>query len=55
MTAGLLYRIASVLLVLYDAGHTIGFQQVDPQWGLDVFVNGLRATHFRVQGAERTF
>ena len=55
MTASLLYRIAAVLLVLYAAGHTVGFSRVDPRWGLDVFINGLRATRFRVQGAERTF
>lgn len=55
MTVGLLYRIAAVLLVLYAAGHTIGFQQVDPRWGIEVFVNGLRATQFRIQGAQRTF
>ncbi len=55
MTASLLYRIAAVLLVLYAAGHTLGFSRVDPRWGLDVFINGLRATRFTVQGAERTF
>lgn len=55
MTASLLYRLAAVLLVLYAAGHTIGFRHIDPRWGLDVFINGLRATRFTVQGAERDF
>ena len=56
MTPSLLYRIASVLLVLYAAGHTFGFQHVDPRWGVDALVNGLRTTRFTVQGRwERTY
>ena len=55
MTASLLYRIAAVLLVLYATGHTLGFRRIDPRWGLEVFINGLLATRFKVQGAERTF
>ncbi len=52
MTPSLLYRIASVLLVLYAAGHTFGFQHVDPRWGVDALVNGLRTTRFTVQGRQ---
>ena len=55
MTPALLYRIASVLLVLYAAGHTIGFQRIDPRWGIDNFINGLRTTPVVVQGAKRTY
>ncbi|HET9708981.1 MAG TPA: hypothetical protein VFP39_11830 [Gemmatimonadales bacterium] len=56
MTPSLLYRIAAVLLVLYAAGHTIGFQHVDPRWGVDALVKGLRATRFTVQGRpDRTY
>lgn len=56
MTPSLLYRIASVLLVLYAVGHTVGFQHVDPRWGVDAFVNGLRTTRFTAQGRrERTY
>ena len=56
MTPSLLYRIAAVLLVLYAAGHTFGFQHVDPRWGVDALVNGLRTTGFTVQGRkERTY
>jgi hypothetical protein len=56
MTPSLLYRIASVLLVLYAAGHTFGFQHVDPRWGVDALVHGLRTTRFTVQGRkERTY
>jgi hypothetical protein len=31
MNASLMYRIASALLVLFAAGHTLGFRQTDPQ------------------------
>jgi hypothetical protein len=56
MTPSLLYRIASVLLVLYALGHTFGFQHVDPRWGVDALVNGLRTTQFTVQGRQgRTY
>jgi hypothetical protein len=55
MTPSLLYRIAAVLLVLYAAGHTMGFRRVDPRWGVESFVNGLRTTMFDVQGARRTY
>ncbi len=33
MKAPALYRIAAVLLVLFAAGHTVGFRRVDPRWG----------------------
>ena len=56
MTPALLYRIAAVLLVLYAAGHTIGFQRVDPRWGVAAFINGLRTTRFEVMGVQnRTY
>jgi hypothetical protein len=56
MTPSLLYRIASVLLVLYAAGHTFGFQHVDPRWGVDDLINRLRTTQFAVQGRQgRTY
>jgi hypothetical protein len=50
MTPSLLYRIASVLLVLYALGHTFDFQHVDSRWGVDALVNGLRTSQFTVQG-----
>jgi hypothetical protein len=55
MTASLLYRIAAVLLVLYAAGHTMGFRRVDPRWGVDAFIAGLRTKQFAVQGVQRTY
>jgi hypothetical protein len=55
MTASLLYHSAAVLLVLYAAGHTMGFQRVDPTWGIDSFVSGLRTTQFNVQGRRHSY
>lgn len=55
MTASLLYRIAAVLLVLYAVGHTMGFRRVDPRWGIDTLVSGLRTTQFDVQGRRHSY
>ena len=55
MSASLLYRISSVLLVLFALGHTIGFRQVDPRWGADTVVNGMQSVRFEVQGFNRTY
>jgi hypothetical protein len=51
----LLYRITSVLLVLFAVGHTLGFRRVDPSWGVDSFISALKSTHFAVQGVDRTY
>src|SRR5712691_5983974 len=42
MSPALLYRIASVLLVLFAAGHTLGFRRVDPRWGIDATIGALK-------------
>jgi hypothetical protein len=55
MKASLLYRIASVLLILFALGHTLGFRRVDPRWKLDSIIAALRSTHFEVQGLNRTY
>ena len=55
MKAALLYRIASVLLILFALGHTLGFRRVDPRWGVDSIIGALRSTHFDVQGLNRTY
>ena len=49
-----LYRIASVLLVLYAAGHQAGFRRVDPRWNADATVAAMRTT-FLVQGRTRSY
>ena len=55
MKASLLYRFASVLLILFALGHTLGFRRVDPRWGVDSIIGALRSTHFEVQGLNRTY
>jgi uncharacterized membrane protein len=55
MKASRLYRIAAVLIVLFDIGHTFGFRQSDPSWGVGGLVGSMRSIHFDVQGFSRTY
>ena len=55
MKASLSYRIAAVLLLLFAIGHTIGYRQSDPQWGVDALLSAMRSIHFGVQGFNRTY
>ena len=55
MKASLLYRISSILLVLFAIGHTVGFSQIDPAWGVDSLVQSMKSIHFNVNGADRTY
>jgi hypothetical protein len=55
MSASLLYRISSVLLVLFALGHTIGFRQVEPTWNADSVVSGMQSVSFDVQGFHRSY
>jgi hypothetical protein len=55
MKASLFYRIAAVLLVLFAAGHTLGFRQSDPAWGVDTVLGSMRSIHFDVQGFNRSY
>jgi hypothetical protein len=55
MTASLFYRIAAVLLLLFAIGHTTGFTQSDPAWGVDALLGSMRSIHFEVQGFNRTY
>ena len=55
MKASVLYRVAAVLLVLFAAGHTIGFRQSDPAWGVDALLSSMRSIHFDMQGFDRTY
>jgi hypothetical protein len=50
-----LYRVASGLLVLFAAGHTLGFQQADPAWGAGPVLEAMRSSPFAVQGFTRTY
>ena len=55
MSARILYRISSGLLVLFALGHTIGFRHVDPSWNADAVVAGMRSVSFDVQGFHRSY
>jgi hypothetical protein len=55
LKASVLYRIASVLLLLFAIGHTLGFRQTDPVWGVDPLVGSMRSIHFAIQGFSRTY
>jgi sterol desaturase/sphingolipid hydroxylase (fatty acid hydroxylase superfamily) len=55
MKPALLYRIASILLILFAVGHTLGFRQVDPKWGVDSLIQSMRSVHFNANGSERTY
>src|ERR1700733_13701034 len=55
MKASVFYRIAAVLLLLFALGHTLGFRQSDPKWGVDALLGSMRSIHFDVQGFSRTY
>ena len=55
MKASMFYRIAAVLLLLFAVGHTLGFRQSDPTWGVDALLGSMRSIHFDVQGFNRTY
>jgi len=55
MRASIFYRIAAVLLLLFAAGHTLGFRQSDPAWGVDALLASMRSIHFDVQGFHRSY
>ena len=53
MRASMFYRIAAVLLLLFDAGHSSGFPWSDPKWGAGL--GSMRSTHFYIMGSRRTY
>jgi hypothetical protein len=55
MTTSLLYRIASVLLVLFALGHTLGFRRTSGMEGADSVVALMQSVHFTVQGNRRAY
>lgn len=55
MRASILYRISSVLILLFAIGHTLGFRKTDPAWGVDQTLSVLKRTIFHVQGFDRTY
>jgi hypothetical protein len=55
MRASIFYRVAAVCLFLFALGHTVGFRQSDPQWGVDALIGSMRSIHFNIQGFDRTY
>src|SRR6476661_9521279 len=55
LSSRMFYRIAAVLLLLFALGHTLGFRQSDPAWGVDTLLGSMRSIHFEVQGFNRTY
>jgi len=55
MRASVLYRTASVLLLLFAIGHTLGFRKTDPKWGVDTLISSMQSIHFDAQGFNRTY
>ena len=55
MKASVFYRMAAGLILLFDIGHTLGFRQSDPTWGVDALLSSMRSIHFEVQGFSRTY
>ena len=55
MNASVLYRIAAVLLVLFAAGHTLGFRQNIPEWGVGSVIGSMQSVHLNAQGFNRTY
>src|SRR5437764_13837914 len=55
MKGSTLYRIAAVLLLLFAVGHTLGFRESDPKWGVDALLGSMRSIHFDVQGFNRSY
>jgi hypothetical protein len=51
--ARILYRIAAVLILLLDLGHSLGCPWSDPAWGVDL--HSVQSTHFNVLGFTRTY
>jgi hypothetical protein len=49
------YRIAAILLLLFAVGHTLGFRQSDPKWGVDALLGSMRSIHFDLGGFSRTY
>jgi hypothetical protein len=55
MKAFVLYRIASILLVLFAVGHTLGFRQNNPDWKADAVLGLMQSVHFNALGFNRTY
>lgn len=55
MRASLYFRIAAILIALFAVGHTMGFRQTDPGWGLDSTIASMKTIRFVAQGFNRSY
>ena len=55
MKASVLYRISAILLLLFGAGHTAGFRNTRPEWGVDSMIASMHSIHFNAQGFNRSY
>jgi hypothetical protein len=55
MKASVSCRVSTVLLLLFAIGHTLGFRESDPAWGVDALLGSMRSIHFTLQGFNRTY
>lgn len=55
LKASVSYRIASFLLLLWAAGHTLGFRTPDPNWRADSVITSMQSLHFDVEGFSRRY
>ncbi len=55
MRTRILYRAAAVLLFLFAVGHTLGFRDADPTWGVGPVQAAMQSIHFTIQGFTRTY
>lgn len=55
MKASWLYRIATILLVLFAVGHTVGFRRNVPEWKAASVIGAMQSTHFDAQGFNRSY
>lgn len=56
MSTTSIYRIVAALILLFALGHTLGFNKVDPSWGVGAPLAALREIRFTAQGTpDRTY
>ena len=53
MAPRVFYRIAGILILLFDVGHSVAYPWSDPAWGVDLAA--IRSSHFNVLGSSRTY
>jgi hypothetical protein len=53
LKARALFRIAAVLIFLFDLGHSSGYPWSDPAWNVDTAA--MRSSHFPIFGFLRTY